>query len=169
MNKNDSLIASDVTQSGTSAFNTSLPLDVVLSAAWACAHSLLANVMYIQKELPSIDVPDIQRSAIEQICSTLAGTKHDVVSELFELQDFVGTAAPEAMQQRVVRIVKLFAEDLTQLHEVVQELSLASSRDERVGLAYLLVSESATNMLRSFGEVIDAAERYSKAIASGAP
>lgn len=169
MNSNDSLTAGDISQSATAATSAPNPLVAFQSAAWACAHSLLANVMYIQKELPSIEAPEAQQSAISQICSVLIGTKHDVVSELFDLQDLEGSAAPGVIRQRVERIVQMLIEDLTQLHEVVQALGLASSSDERVGLAYLLVAESATNVLRCFCVVRDAADRYGEAIDKDAP
>ncbi len=49
-------------------------------------------------------------------------------------------------------------------NEIVQALS-----SDKCGLAYLLVAESATNMLRSFCEVREAADRYGEAIAKDAP
>jgi hypothetical protein len=104
-------------------------------------------MLYIQKKLPTLDLADIQQSAIVQICSTLVGTKHNVVSELFDLQDIQGVVAPGVIRQRIERIVQMVIEDLTRLHEVVQSLEMATVSDRRAGLAYLLIAESATNML----------------------
>jgi hypothetical protein len=169
MNKSDSYIEGEASQSGTRAVSVPSPLAAFQSAAWACAHTLLENIMYIQKELPTLDLAEAQRSAIVQICSTLVGTKHDVVSELFDLQDIEGAAESDVIQKRIERIVQMVIEDLTQLHEVVQSLETAIASDRRVGLAYLLVAESAANMLRSYVEMRDAADRYGKEIAKDAP
>ena len=169
MNNSDSFIKGEGGQSRTRGASVPPLLEAFQSAAWRCAHTLLENVMYIQKELPALDLAEAQRSAIVQICSTLVGTKHDVVSELFDLQDIEGAAGPDVIQKRIERIVQMVIEDLTQLHEVVQSLESAIASDRRVGLAYLLVAESATNMLRSFVEMRDAADRYGKEIAKDAP
>lgn len=169
MNKSDSHIEGGVSQSGTSAVGAPAPLAAFQSAAWACAHTLLENIMYIQKEIPTLDLAEVQRSAIVQICTTLIGTKHDVVSELFDLQDMESAAEPDVIQKRIERIVQMVIEDLTQLHEVVQSLESAAASDRRIGLAYLLVAESATNILRSFAEMRAAAERYGAEIAKAAP
>jgi hypothetical protein len=169
MNKSDSHIESRASQSGAGAVCVPPPLAAFQSAAWACAHTLLENIMYIQKELPTLDLPEAQRSAIVQICTTLIGTKHDVVSELFDLQDMESAAEPDMIQKRIERIVQMVIEDLTQLHEVVQSLESAMANDRRVGLAYFLVAESATNILRSFAEMSTAAERYGAGIAKVAP
>jgi hypothetical protein len=53
-------------------------------------------------------------------------------------------------------------------NEIVQALGSASTSD-KCGLAYTLVAESATNMLRSFCEVREAADRYGEAIAKDTP
>ena len=113
MNKSDSYIEGEASQSGTRAVSVPSPLAAFQSAAWACAHTLLENIMYIQKELPALDLAEAQRSAIVQICSTLVGTKHDVVSELFDLQDIEGAAEPDVIQKRIERIVQMVIEDLT--------------------------------------------------------
>jgi hypothetical protein len=169
MNNSDSFIKGEGGQSRTRGASVPPLLEAFQSAAWRCAHTLLENVMYIQKELPTLDLADAQRSAIVQICSTLVGTKHDVVSELFDLQDIQGVLAPGVIRQRIERIVQMVIEDLNRLHEVVQSLEKATESDRRAGQAYLLVAESATNMLRSFTEMCDAADHYDVGIANDAP
>jgi hypothetical protein len=169
MNKSDSLIEGEGGQSEARGASVPPPLEAFQSAAWRCAHTLLENVMYIQKELPTLDLADAQRSDIEQICSTLIGTKHDVVRELCDMQDIQGVAARSATQQRIERIVQTVIEDLNRLHEVVKSLESATAHDRRAGLAYVLVAESATNMLQSFAEMCDAADHYNVEIANDAP
>jgi hypothetical protein len=52
------------------------------------------------------------------------------------------------------------AEELPKLHGLVQSLQVGSSQDRGKGLAFLLVAESATNILKAFSAMSDAAEKY---------
>lgn len=58
-----------------------------LQEARQCAMEMLANASYIEGELPNVELPDNLRAMTAQLCTTLVGTKHDVISELAELDD----------------------------------------------------------------------------------
>jgi hypothetical protein len=167
MSKSETPALSNLSPSEARAANVQNPLVTFQSAVGACANTLLANVLYIQMELPTIDVQEAHRSAIAQICTTLVGTKHDVISEMYDLHDLERTATQDVIGQRIKRILQMFVEDLTQLDAVVRSLESASGSDQRVGLAYLLVAESAANIFQSFEVVMDAAERYNAAANGG--
>lgn len=119
-------------------------LDQFCSAAYACAMSLMSNADYVQKELPNVELPTDIRASIESLCSDWIGTKHDVVHELAELKDSAN------IEDRVRRIMAWLGEDMVKLQEQVRKLEALASSDERFKLAYLLVGESAGNILRSF-------------------
>jgi hypothetical protein len=146
------------------ATNVRNPLVAFQSAVVACAHTILANVLNVQRELPTIDIPEVHRGAIAQICTTLVGTKHDVVSELYDLHDIERSAAPDVIGQHIRRVVQMLVDDLTQLDAVVRSLESASGSDQRIVLAYLLVAESAANILQTVAIVMDAAERYNEPV-----
>lgn len=128
--------------------------------AYACAMQMLENAAYIEKELPSIEIGEESRRQILDICSALVGTKHDVVSELGELADLDLSPGANAIQNRVKRIMGWSAEELPKLHGLVQALQAGSDQDRGAGLAFLLVAESATNILKAFSAMSDAAEKY---------
>ena len=131
-----------------------------LGKAYACAMQMLENAAYIEKELPNIEIGEESRRQILDICSALVGTKHDVVSELGELADLDLSPGANAIQNRVKRIMGWSAEELPKLHGLVQALQAGSDQDRGTGLAFLLVAESATNILKAFSAMSDAAERY---------
>lgn len=130
------------------------------SKAHACAMQMLENAAYIERELPKIDIAEETRRQILDACQGLLGTKHDVISELSELDDLDFWPGADEIQNRVKRIAGWSAEELPKLHGLVQALQVGSSQNRGSGLAFLLVAESATNVLKAFSEMSDAAEKY---------
>ncbi len=129
-------------------------------SAKRCGDQILENVAYIEKELPAIELDATLREQINSICATLIGTKHDLVSELFELDALRKGPSISEKQARVMRIVNGVREDLLTLHEVVTALGVVGSDAPQAGLAYPLVAESAVNVLVAFSEMSDAADQY---------
>jgi hypothetical protein len=132
------------------AFSESLVREV-LTALHSCAMVMLESAIYIQKELPNVLMDDLLRAQTEQICSTLVGTKHDVISDLFELDELLASKPQKsAIVSRVDRLERWLWEDISKMHVIVTALNSASTQDPKRGSAYLLVAESATNILNSF-------------------
>ena len=130
----------------------------VLTALRNCAMVMLESAIYIQKELPNVLMDDLLRAQTEQICSTLVGTKHDVISDLFELDELLASKPQKsAIVSRVDRLERWLWEDITKMHVIVTALNSASAQDPKRGSAYLLVAESATNILNSFNHFTAAA------------
>ncbi len=119
---------------------------------------MLESAIYIQKELPNVLMDDLLRAQTEQICSALVGTKHDVISDLFELDELLASKPQKsAIVSRVDRLERWLWEDITKMHVIVTALNSASTQDPKRGSAYLLVAESATNILNSFNHFTAAA------------
>ncbi len=147
------------------------PLEAFLSAASACAHSMLESATYIEDELPKLALPEPFQGRISAVCSVLVGTKHDIVTEVGELYELMGLGEPpesSTVQRRVERIVRWLGDDMPKLHAVVKGLEEAVATQGVIGSAYILVAESAVNVYRSFAEVSDAAARYRAALGPGA-
>ena len=119
-------------------------LDDFCSAAHACGMSLMSNAEYVQKELPTVELPTDIRTSIESLCADWIGTKHDVIHELDELK------GSQNIEERVRRIMRWLGEDMAKLQEQVRKLDDLARSQDRFRLAYLLVDESAGNILRSF-------------------
>lgn len=143
-------------------------LQAFLSTAATAAHDMLANATYVQGELPMLGLAESLRTPIAAACSALIGTKHDVVSELAELRDLAEPATSTLVQRRVERIARWLAEDLPQLHAVVESLDAARGSDAIAATVYVLVAESAANVLRAVGKAATAATEYTAAVRKAA-
>lgn len=115
--------------------------------------SLMSNAVYVQKELPYIELPADARVSSESVCTEWIGTKHDVVHELDELTD------SSNIGDRIRRIMSWLGEDMAKLQEQVRMLEALAKSDDRFKLAYLLVGESGGNILRSFVVAGESADR----------
>ncbi len=134
--------------------NTDLEIPQFVEAARNCAMQMMSNATYIQRELPSLEVPVDLRAQLEAVCDSLIGTKHDVISELFELSELVETGASvEKLSQRRERIVTWLGEPIQQMHETIQHLSDRSGAGELNFSVFLLLVESATNIQNAFNSV----------------
>ena len=130
-----------------------------------CAVQMINNALYIQKELPNVVMSDELRQRTVGLCSTLIGTKHDLITEIFELDERMQSGASNAeVLRRIDRMVRWAEEDALKMHEVVMELSAASEKDVMKVGAYLLVSESAVNILRPLNEMRQLAAQLQTAL-----
>jgi hypothetical protein len=129
---------------------------------------MLDNAAYVEKELGSVRVPSPDDArAIAEVCSSLLGTGHDVTSELFGLDELDLPAADPVVQRRVERIQRSLGDDLPRLDAVVRGLAAAAKGDRAYALVFVLVSESAANILRAHARVSEAFTAYRDAV-SGA-
>jgi hypothetical protein len=130
-----------------------------------CAEQMLSNAMYVQQELPKVRMSDALRAQTQDICGTLIGTKHDLITELLEIDELVaGDATDEEIAARVERMVEWTFADLKALHEVVLALDEDGRRDPEMELAVTLVMESATNVVNAFQDMRGAAEGLLRAL-----
>ena len=95
-----------------------------------CAMQMLANAQYVLGELPNVKMCEEARRRTEHACTALIGTKHDLITELFDLDDLVASdASDEQVGERVDRIVRWAHADLAKLCDVVAALDAESKRD----------------------------------------
>jgi hypothetical protein len=95
------------------------------------------------------------REQTEKVCGDLIGTKHDVVHEAFELDDLLeSNASEERTLARIDFIGRLLHEDIKiKLHRVVKSIQAAGDT-----IAYVLVAESATDILNEYNRFIAAVD-----------
>lgn len=65
----------------------------VITEARNCSAVMLESATYIKSELANVRMNDALRAQTEQLCIALVGTKHDIISELFELDELLGSEA----------------------------------------------------------------------------
>lgn len=132
-----------------------------LSAIRDCALIMLENASYVKRELPNVVIADPLRSQTAEICDAMIGTKHDIISELFEIDELLKSDAELAVISfHLTRSIRWLWEDLSKLHQVVMALRADSQKDENYTLALILVEESAANILNAFNHAkaaVDAA------------
>lgn len=129
------------------------------SATHHCATQLTDNATYIERELPALHLPPELRTAVLDVCSDLHSTQHDLQSELDDWLDAPSTS-PLTDADRIDRLIRWLEPDLHKLNALVERLHQASEADPRCGLACLLVTESATHILRSATAMSAAAEQH---------
>lgn len=139
-----------------------------MSEARECAMALLESGDFIQRELTNVRMDDATRASAAKLCSQLIGTKHDIIHELFDLDELLrGGVDEDTIHSRIDRIRRWLFNDVSQMHELVTTLASAVERDPECGGAYILVAESATNILRPFKRAIAAADLLTNADPTG--
>jgi len=131
-----------------------------LAAAERCAREMLANAGYIRKELPGVTMSAGIRERVASVCGDLVEAGNGLASDIAKIAPGIGTPgggdrAAERLRNRVEEIMPL----LTRLHETVVALDKASRKDVNAGFGYVLVSESATNVLKAYVEMRDSLDR----------
>jgi hypothetical protein len=140
-------------------------LDVFTLCARECAVQMMQNAIYVQKELPNVQMSDALRRQAGEICDQLIGTKHDLITELFDLDELLPTGASDAtIGERVERMVRWARDDLLRLHELVVAIEDEGRRDPQAMIAGILVMESAGNVLNAFNRMQSAADGVLRAV-----
>ena len=146
--------------------NSSAVLEA-LSAIRDCALIMLDNASYVQRELPNVVIADPLRSQTAEVCDAMVGTKHDIISELFEIDELLKSDTESAIiSSRLARSITWLWEDISRLHQVVMALRADSQKDENYTLALILVEESAANILSAFNRARAAVDAVVSNLAS---
>lgn len=130
------------------------------SAAHRCAVVMRENAGFIEDELPNVETDSANQDAIRQICGAFVANWFDIDTELDELSELDLPDCSPTIRGRVDRIHQWLGEVLPELHSVVTTLSTAVQSDPRYRSAHILVSESATNVLRAFTAMSEARDHY---------
>ena len=124
-----------------------------------CALVMMENASYIQQELPRVEMSEALRSRTAEVCESMVGTKHDVISELFELDELLQPEGDQAeVSSRIDRVIAWLWEDISKMHQLVLDLRDESGENEDFTLALVLVQESAANIINAFNRAKAAAE-----------
>jgi hypothetical protein len=133
------------------------------TAARECAMQMMLNAAYIQRALPTIEVPEEIQAEIDSLCQTLIGTKHDIMTDVFEVNESTTTAAAGSDSPQVDRIINWLAEARGDIDGVVRSLQAKAHENPKLFLVSLLVTESATNILNACNAAENAADSLRRA------
>jgi hypothetical protein len=128
-----------------------------MEAVWQCAMQMMNNAEYVRRELPALKLTDELHTLISSLCDEWTSTKFDVFTEMYDLRDGITTNAfnaPEILV-RCVRVETRLNEPIGKADGVIKRLETAKEGNEcaDAGLAWMLVAESATNVLNANAEV----------------
>jgi hypothetical protein len=116
----------------------------------ACAMQMMGNAAYIQKHLPELEMPDSLRDQIAKLCSDLIGSKHDLVSEVIELEEaLVADASLDRITSRVKMILRWIQDDVASIRQCVEAINEAVGNGTASSGVALLVMESAVNIFNT--------------------
>ena len=122
--------------------------------------AMFDNGTFIQQQLVNVHLDELTQKSLEDICSKLIGTRYEVMDEIDELNDLLTDKnADKRMVTVLNRIIPWFYDDLMELHRIVKTLEVSSENDAKFSSAYILVTESAMNILKTFNEAKIAADR----------
>lgn len=148
-----------------------MTLPASLAALRASALSLQENATYLLKELPNVQMTESLRLEMVENCDSLIATKHDVISALAEIDELAepGSGSKEILR-RLEHCLSWVRQDIDRLHKVVVALQSETQKDATATPGYILVVESAVNMMKAFleakKEVDEFAQRSIQAISS---
>lgn len=125
---------------------------LILDSFRDAAHEMLRNSMYVLSELGNVNMPDELRARTRDVFTELVGTKHDVINEIETILEKLDDGGNDMIAPRLELVRRWCLEDMTKVHELVTELSSEGERDGSGRLAYMLVAESATNILLPLGK-----------------
>jgi hypothetical protein len=148
-------MANDRSPAGADALNAALA--AFMEAARECALQLIRHAAFIERELSAVSWDEGMLAATQELCEQLESTGHDTISELITLQ---GSPAlePAALGAAAERILEWLSDDILRLHDLVGTLEAAAGRGPGNAAAYILVAESAANILDAYNQAADAAE-----------
>lgn len=148
-----------------------------IQALHAALGDISDNVEFMLGELPKIAATKSLLDRTNGVCMAFRGTVMEVRSEILNLEDKLGLRPDKAphdpdMQNSDPRvtlrfITGWFSEDLRSLHALVEELRGAGdteTKDGTEGLLTLLVTESATNILKAAGSIVESVDELLEAV-----
>lgn len=140
-------------------------LEVFTLCVRECAVQMLQNAAYVKQELPNVQLSQTLRKQADEVCDRMIGTKHDLITELFDLDELLATDAPDtAVGERVERMVQWARDDLLALHGLVVAIDDEATRDPQAITANILVMESAGSILQAFNRMQRAADGVLRAV-----
>jgi len=131
-----------------------------------CAAQMTANGGYIQQELGNVRMNDELRTRTQALCTDLAALHFDLLREILDINRLLEEDDSNDKILAKFELIKKWAQDeMLKMHGIVQELGAAAETDVMKVGAYLLVSESAVNILKPLKQMRRSVEQLKAALA----
>ena len=133
-------------------------LEFALDAISVARAEIAANVKYVRDHLPDCAIPEGMDQPIEDALGYLEDTERRHPEDFMALSD----SASADSSQAAARINERFMRAFFRLHEVIERLD-KDRGSVKFGLVWMLLSESAVNMLRSWIAMRDSLAQFTPA------
>ena len=128
--------------------------ETLIAAAHHCAMEMMNNALYIRKEIPGVEFPPGIKETLSGACGAMLEAKLDLVSDLHALDEQVVAPLESVLCSSAFhRILARLDEAALLLHPAVVALKEAAGLEKRFQLTYLLVAESAVNVLNAHAAI----------------
>ena len=130
----------------------------LMTQARNCALVMFESAAFIQSELANVRMNDALRMQTEKVCTALIGTKHDIITELDELDELLDSeTSASVIHSWFDLIMGWFWDDIDRMHQLVTALQSANTQDPECGSACVLLAESATSIINAYNSARAAA------------
>jgi hypothetical protein len=131
----------------------------VMDETLECARWMVDSAIFITSELPNVQIDDSLRAATTTLCSHLVDAKQNAVNGIHGLDELLrDDPSDERIMWSVRFIVSGLRHAIVRMHELVESLRAAAERDPACSGAYILVAESAVNIMKPFNRASAAAD-----------
>jgi len=147
----------------------SSPYVTDIGTVHASLAEMQSNVSYMRREQAGIAISDAVRTSLKKVLDEFDGLLFDLRTEARNLEDKLGMHPGEPPNDPDIRnpdprvtlgfLREWPTEPFLMLDTMVRELERLAAGDRAAGSAYLLVAESAVNMLNAHEDVLEAVDR----------
>jgi hypothetical protein len=144
---------------------------------WSALSAMQQNVYFMLQESSNVYLPDTLESRMASMLGEFDSLLHDLRDEAKNLEDKLGMHVGEAPNDPgivnkdplvTVGFLREWPEETFQImDDLVKALDVATRNDPRAGTAFILVAESATNMLSAFHDMQVALDQIEVAVGKG--
>jgi hypothetical protein len=121
---------------------------------------MLMAASYVQKEMSKWPLPEAHRLAVDEMCESLIGAKHDIVNELGDAESMADEAGSARIGVIVERVQQWLCEEVQNMNKVVMSLQAASATDGSADIAFALVAGASVPVMDSYVVAAAAAKLY---------
>lgn len=126
------------------------PIHTFLNQTHQCVGHMLANAMFIQKELPSLRMSNELRGKVEGLCEDLIGNKFDLTSEVMDLHQKLSeeSLTKEAIERKIIMMHGWVEFSHVLFKKTVNAAQAEIDAGKADSSLFILLAESATNLLK---------------------
>lgn len=147
----------------------STPYNHDVAVIWTSLQEMQSNVSYMEREQAGIAMPDAVRADLAEVLGEFDNLLYDLRTEARNLEDKLGMHPGEEPNDPDIvnpdpRVTMGFLrewprETFLMLDAVVRALAELAEGDQAAGIVYILVAESAFNMLNANTALLEALDR----------